>query len=99
MIPHNQNIIIESTNLKKELSLPNVLVVSDDINDKQSKGLNRLISNRIITGLIVIKQSNINDLLELVKSNTSDNLFDYVVFKSSGLYDTNSKSIIQSISI
>lgn len=99
MIPHNRNIIIESTKLEKELSLPNVLIVSDDINDKQSKGLNRLISNRIITGLIVIKQSNINDLVELVKSNTSDNLFDYVVFKSSGLYDTNSKFIIQSISI
>ena len=99
MLTSARNILSETTKLKQELSLPNVLLVSDDINDKRSKGLYGLISSRIITGELVVKQNTISKLVQLVKSNISNNLFDYVVFKSSGLYDTSSKTIIESLSI
>jgi GH24 family phage-related lysozyme (muramidase) len=99
MLTSAHNILSETTKLKKELSLPNVLLVSDDINDKRSKGLNRLISSRVITGELVVKQNTISKLVQVVKSNISNNLFDYVVFKSSGLYDNSSKTIIENLSI
>ena len=99
MLTSAHNILSETTKLKKELSLPNVLLVSDDINDKRSKGLIRLISSRVITGELVVKQNSISKLVQVVKSNISNNLFDYVVFKSSGLFDNSSKTIIENLSI